>query len=323
MAVAAGIGAAGSLLGGIAGGIGAKKAAKTQAKAVKQGIAQQAGQFAVTQGNIQPWVSAGRTDLGGIQDLLGFGGSSGQGSGASPADQVRFLVANTTGKTHAQIAQWLAANPDASPDSQLSAISSMADPNERARWQEYANASPYVPAGTAQSAGQAQQAAIDNLKASPLFQSLYGTGQDTILQNAAATGGLRGGNTQNSLAQFGSGLLAQVIQQQLANLGTVSGQGAQAGLGLGQISQGNANAQSAGYNNLGAAQGAAAASPWLGIAGALQKIGGQGNSLANLFGGGGGDPNSFIGTNNGFNSYPSGSIATDPTFQNLISSLPR
>jgi hypothetical protein len=281
--------AAGSLLGGIAGGIGAKKAAKTQAKAIKQGIAQQAGQFAVTQGNIQPWVSAGRTDLGGIQDLLGMGGSTGLGSGASPADQVKFLVANTTGKTHNQIVQWLSANPDASPDSQLSAISSMADPNERARWQEYANASPYVPAGTAQSAGDAQQAAIDSLKASPLFQSLYGTGVDTILQNQAATGNLRGGNTENSLAQFGSGLLAQVIQNQLANLGTVSGQGAQAGLGLGQISQSNANAQSAGYNNLGAAQGGAAASPWLALSGALQKIGGQGNSLANLFGGGGGN----------------------------------
>jgi hypothetical protein len=288
MAVAAGIGAAGSLLGGIAGGIGAKKAAKTQAKAVKQGIAQQAGQFAVTQGNIQPWVSAGRTDLGGIQDLLGFGGSSGQGSGASPADQVRFLVANTTGKTHNQIAQWLAANPDASPESQLSAISSMADPNERARWQEYANASPYVPAGTAQSAGQAQQAAIDNLKASPLFTSLYNTGSDTILQNAAATGGLRGGNTQNSLAQFGSGLLAQVIQQQLANLGTVSGQGAQAGLGLGQISQNNANAQSQGYGQLGSANAVAAGAPYAALQGIVSQLTASGGPLQNLFGGGGG-----------------------------------
>lgn len=306
-AVAAGIGAVGSVLGGVLGGKGASAAAKAQAKAQQKALSQQAGQFAVTQGNVQPWITAGKTDLGGIQDLLGFGGSSGLQTGASPADQVKFLTSNTTGKSHNQIMQWLAANPSASPDSQLAAISALADPNERARWQEYANASPYSPGGTAVSAGDAQQHAIDALKASPAFTSLYNTGSDTILQNAAATGGLRGGNTNNSLANFGSSLLASVIQQQLSNLGTVSGQGAQAGLGLGQISQNNANAQSTLYGQLGNANAVSAGAPYAALQGIISQLTGGGQaSLGNFFGGGG----------NGFKGFPSGSIATDHSFGN-------
>jgi hypothetical protein len=72
-----------------------------------------------------------------------------------------------------------------------------------------------------------QQSAIDALKASPFYQSLFRTGEETVLQNAAATGGIRGGNTQRSLADFGADTLAQTIQQQLQNLGGI------AGLGLG------------------------------------------------------------------------------------------
>lgn len=73
--------------------------------------------------------------------------------------------------------------------------------------------------------GGAQGSIIDSLKASPLYQSLFRNGQDTLLNNASATGGLRGGNFQSSLANFGSDTLAQVIQQQMANLGNISQQG--------------------------------------------------------------------------------------------------
>lgn len=86
-----------------------------------------------------------------------------------------------------------------------------------------------------------QGAAIASLKASPGFTSLYNTGADTILQNAAATGGLRGGNTQNSLANFGSGLLASTIERQLANLGGIANIGAGTAGNLGSLGQSNAN----------------------------------------------------------------------------------
>lgn len=89
--------------------------------------------------------------------------------------------------------------------------------------------------------GDVQQQLIQQLKASPGFTSLYDTGADTVLQSAAATGGLRGGNTTNSLAQFGSGLLAQVIQQQLGNLGGLINVGSGTGSTLGQLGAQNAN----------------------------------------------------------------------------------
>lgn len=70
-----------------------------------------------------------------------------------------------------------------------------------------------------------QAAAIAQLQNSPFYQSLYRNGLEANLQNASATGGIRGGNEVDSLADFGRDTLAQTIQQQLGNLGTVSGQG--------------------------------------------------------------------------------------------------
>lgn len=79
---------------------------------------------------------------------------------------------------------------------------------------------------------EAQQAAIAQLEASPQFQSLVAQGEAGILANAAATGGVRGGNTQAALAQFRPGLLSSIIEQQYARLGGLSGMGAQAGQSL-------------------------------------------------------------------------------------------
>ena len=73
----------------------------------------------------------------------------------------------------------------------------------------------------------AAQSALDRLKASPLYTSLFNTGEEAVLQNAAATGGIRGGNTQRGLADFGADTLASTIQQQLGNLSGL----AQIGLG--------------------------------------------------------------------------------------------
>jgi hypothetical protein len=128
--------------------------------------------------------------------------------------------------------------------------------------------SPYMQAGTAALGDQgdllglngngAQQGAISNLQNSPLYQSLFGNGQEALLANASATGGLRGGNTQGALANFGRDTLAQVIQSQLANLGGVSQQGQNAAAGVGNIGAGSANAISGLMQSQGQAQAGAA-----------------------------------------------------------------
>ena len=97
----------------------------------------------------------------------------------------------------------------------------------------------------------AQQAAITNIQNSPYYESLYRNGLEANLQNASATGGMRGGNEQRGLADFGRDTLSQSIQQQLQNLGGISGMGQSSALGLGSLSQANANAQSDIYGKQG------------------------------------------------------------------------
>lgn len=94
--------------------------------------------------------------------------------------------------------------------------------------------------GGAGSAAQAE--AMAALEASPLFQGLSGQGETAILQNAAATGGLRGGNTQGALAQYRPQLLQSIIQQQVGNLSGLAGMGLSGSQGAAGIEAARANA---------------------------------------------------------------------------------
>lgn len=121
---------------------------------------------------------------------------------------------------------------------------------------------------------EAQQTAIAQLEQSPQFQAMMQQGEEAILQNASATGGLRGGNTQAALAQFRPAMLSQLIQQQMAQLGGLSAmgqQGAMGAAGMGQQSAANVGTQ---LGLMGQAQAGAALA--------------QGQGMANIFGGVGG-----------------------------------
>lgn len=153
--------------------------------------------------------------------------------------------------------------------------------------------SPYVSAGTSAIGQQqailglkgpeAQRAALSGIERSPYFQSEARQGESAILQNASATGGLRGGNVQGALAQFRPALLNQLIQQQYGNLGglTAIGQAsaAQQATAAGNTGTNVANllaqqgaAQAGGYLAQGAAQGQLAS----GIASGIGLYGGLG-----------------------------------------------
>lgn len=80
-----------------------------------------------------------------------------------------------------------------------------------------------------------QAAAIAALEESPLFQSLLRQGEEGILQAGSATGELRGGNIRDVMKDFRTDTLSSVIQQQLANLGGLSGTGVGTAQGLGQL----------------------------------------------------------------------------------------
>jgi hypothetical protein len=99
----------------------------------------------------------------------------------------------------------------------------------------------------------AQDAEIAALRDSPLYKSLYRSGEEAVLANASATGGLRGGNTVRSLADFGEDTLAALIERQLSGYGGLVGVGSGA---TDAVSNFGANAVAA-MNNL-RQQGAAA-----------------------------------------------------------------
>lgn len=94
---------------------------------------------------------------------------------------------------------------------------------------------PYVEAGSpaleAQMAltglrgDEAQSAAISNLERSPQFDALVRQGEEAMLQQAAATGGLRGGNIQGALAQFRPQMLSNLIESQYSRLGGLTNLG--------------------------------------------------------------------------------------------------
>lgn len=110
---------------------------------------------------------------------------------------------------------------------------------------------PYVTTGTGALTGQqdliglngndAQGAAISALQGSPQFTSMLRQGENSILQNASATGGLRGGNTQAALAQFSPALLAATINDQYARLGGLSSMGLGAATRTGEFGQASTN----------------------------------------------------------------------------------
>lgn len=212
------IGAVGGVASALIGGHAAKKAGQAQSDAAQAGIDEQKREFDLTQANEMPWITGGKSALGGQLDLIGLNG------------------------------------------------------NDK------------------------QQSAINALLGGPEYSSLYRSGTQAILNNASATGGLRGGNTEHSLANFGSDLLAQLIQQQFSNLSGISGLGASVAGNLGALGAQNANS----IANLLGQQGAAKAGGIIGGAqGWAGALGGLTGFLQTpgLFGGGGG-------------SAPPGGIAT-------------
>jgi hypothetical protein len=80
---------------------------------------------------------------------------------------------------------------------------------------------------------EAEQAAIARLTGGETFKALAAQGENALLQQASATGGLRGGNLQGALGQFRPQLLSNLIEQQYGRLGGMTnlGQASAAGVG--------------------------------------------------------------------------------------------
>jgi hypothetical protein len=105
---------------------------------------------------------------------------------------------------------------------------------------------------------EAQQAYVAEQEQSPIYQALKRQQEESILQNASATGGLRGGNIQGALAQFSPALLNQFLTQQYDRLGGMTALGQQSAAGVGTSGMQSANAISDLFGQAGAARAGAA-----------------------------------------------------------------
>lgn len=242
----------GAIIGGIAQDRAAGKAADAQGDASAAGIAEQRRQFDKVTQLLAPYSNAA--------------------IGSGPTKESRTFNSD----------RYLAENPD---------VAANWDGTAQQHWEMYGKnegrSDPFdvtpASAGTKGSLSaqqdllglngvDAQKAAIDQIQSSPLFASLANQGETAMLQNASATGGVRGGNTQGALAQFRPQLLNQLIDQQYSRLGglTTLGQNSAAG-------QASA-AQQTGTNvaNLLGQQGAATAGRYLAQGQAIANVG---NSL--------------------------------------------
>lgn len=94
---------------------------------------------------------------------------------------------------------------------------------------------------TGLSGTSAQQAAISAIENSPQMQALVQQGENAILQNASATGGLRGGNVQAALAKFRPNVLNALIEQQYGRLGGLTSMGQASAAGQAAAGQSSAS----------------------------------------------------------------------------------
>jgi len=137
---------------------------------------------------------------------------------------------------------------------------------------------------------EAQQQAINKIEQSPLYLEQVRQGENAILQQSSATGGLRGGNIQAALAQFRPAVLSQMIEDKYTKLGGMTDFGGSAALNLAKMGQSSgAGVGAAGMemasnigdlnNKTAFAQQQAALTKgqaWGNVAGAVGYLGGQG-----------------------------------------------
>jgi hypothetical protein len=138
---------------------------------------------------------------------------------------------------------------------QFDAIQELFKPYVEAGSEAMTGLKPYAEAGAPALAQQqallglsgpeAQKAALDAIKSGSLFGELTAQGENALLQNASATGGLRGGNTQAALAQFRPAMLNELINQQYSRLGGLTQLGQTTTQNIAQLGQASAANQAA------------------------------------------------------------------------------
>lgn len=98
---------------------------------------------------------------------------------------------------------------------------------------------------TGQLGPEAERAAIDNIRNGERFKTYQELGEESILNRAGVTGGLRGGRTQGALAEFSPALLQDLIDERYSKLGGITSLGYSTEDALARMGQASAAQQGA------------------------------------------------------------------------------
>lgn len=260
--ISATIGAVATVGGGVIQSNAAKRAGNVQAQASDQATAEQRRQFDAMQRLLAPYVQAGGPALQGLMDLAGLSQPTtdwGAFARSNPVLMRAFELARGNpqvrgGPTAPQawgLGEQLFDMSGGFSPPLFGDMFGLQNPNVLGGMRpEVQQGMPAVPQGmtleqfaqqwarennadVSQFTNDPQAAAVARIENQPMFQALARQGEDAILQNASATGGLRGGNTQGALARFRPSLLNQFIEQQYGRLAGITSLGQQSAAGVG------------------------------------------------------------------------------------------
>ena len=271
-----------SIIGGVASSRASSNAAEAQVESNDAAIAEQRAARLRAEQLLQPYAQAGTPAL---QQLMAIAGIGGQGGGtdwnAYAQSNPELMAAYNAQGRFGGIGGRFEGDPETGQFFNFGGGAGSGPQSLEQFAQQYYNQnggdiSQFQSGG----ADAAQAAAISQQENSPFFQSLVARGEDAILQNASATGGLRGGNTQAALAQFRPQMLNQFIEQQYGRLSGIASLGQNAAAGAGNIGLQTA----ANTGNILMNSGAARAGNSIAQGNAFNNaIGGLGGALARRF----------------------------------------
>lgn len=231
---AAGIGLTGSALAANSQSKAVEGATAAQTASDQAAIEEQRRQFDTIRGLLQPYVDSGTTGLGGLMDLAGIGGTP-----AVAARDAYTIPGEVIGQESVLVPGTGGYDGGGRDDAW-----NLYGQQPQYEMRDVYGEDQYMPAteGVAGvSAYDAQQAAIDAIRNGAEYGTMVQSGEDAILANAAATGGLRGGNTQDALSRFRPEVLSQLINQQYGRLSGIANSGQNAAAGLGTAAQNTGN----------------------------------------------------------------------------------
>ena len=228
----------------------AGQAARTQARYQEEGVEEQRRQFEENRAMLEPYVRAGRYGMFGVPE----GGLSERemyGTKNPFADQVRGMTQEQISRARSEIGNqggdpmYLAAldamragedptwagSEYSDERTDPGGVFQFARAGEEALpvLQQFAQTGGEALEGQRALAGlggaEAQASAIEALRGTPEYEMLVREGEEALLQNASATGGVRGGNTAGALSELRPGLLVDLINRQYSRLGGLAGAG--------------------------------------------------------------------------------------------------